>query len=449
MRKRILGFAVLMVLVSASISVMVVAGQQTRRTQATPAARDLKIKYRTTTGNQSYENTTMIKGVRERSETQMGQGIDLVGITQCDLKRTIQISNTARKYVVTPMTTGATSSTGASSASSGPVEPARRGGVVTYVTSSVDTGERKEMFGFTARHIKSSMTMTSSPDACNQINQKIDTDGWYIDLSFGFECDLGRSRMVGPPAAPGGCQDRAEFNTVGTAKKGYPLVETTMMYGPDGRVLYTSTKEVVELSRDPLDAALFDIPAGYTEAASAQELYVVPSTENTPDQSGTTQPAQTTPPSASPYAKAPGTIRVGVVQINNKTDRQVSTESLRERLMGEIRGANVDAVAINAFGSADVEAEAKAKQCDFILFTDIAAMKASKIGGMFGRVTGVSAAAKTESKIDFKLIAVGETSPRLQSSATAKEDGEEASVGTALAQEARMVSSAVRGSGRN
>jgi len=31
-------------------------------------------------------------------------------------------------------------------------------------------------------------------------------------------------------------------------------------------------------------------------------------------------------------AKTPGTIRVGVVQINNRTDRQVSTESLRERL---------------------------------------------------------------------------------------------------------------------
>jgi hypothetical protein len=449
MRKRLLGFGVLFTLFLAFSSVLVISGQQTRRKPAAePVARDLKIKYRSTTSGRSYENTTMIKGVRERTETQMGQGIDLVGITQCDLKRSIQINNTVRKYVVTPMTTSTTSSTGPA-ASSTPIQPTRRGGVITYVITAVDTGERKEMFGFTARHVKSSMTMTSSPDACSQVNQKIDTDGWYIDLSFGFECDLGRSQMVGPPAVAGGCQDRAEIKNVGTARKGYPLIETTTMYGPDGRVLYATTKEVVELSRDPLDAALFEIPAGYTEAASVQELYVTSSTENTGGQTTATVPEQTTTPTASPYAKAPGTIRVGVVQINNRTDREVSTEGVRQRLIGEIRGANVDAIAINAFSPADVEAEARTKQCDFVLYTDIATMKSSKLGGMFGRVTGASTAGKTESKLEFKLIAVGETSPRLQSTATAKEDGDEASVGTAVAQEARMVSTAVRGSGGN
>ena len=49
------------------------------------------------------------------------------------------------------------------------------------------------------------------------------------------------------------------------------------MYGADGKVMFTSTKEVVELSRDPLDAALFDVPAGYTETQNSQELYGAPS----------------------------------------------------------------------------------------------------------------------------------------------------------------------------
>ena len=96
----------------------------------------------------------------------------------------------------------------------------------------------------------------------------------------------------------------------------------------------------------------------------------------------------------------------------------------------------------------EADAECKQKQCDFILYTDVATLKSSKIGGMFGRVTGVAGASKTEAKLDYKLVAVGETAPRLQASATAKEDGEENSAGTALAQEARAVNAAVR-KGRN
>ena len=92
----------------------------------------------------------------------------------------------------------------------------------------------------------------------------------------------------------------------------------------------------------------------------------------------------------------------------------------------------------------EADAECKVKQCDFILYTDLSTLKASKIGGMFGRVTGVTAAAKTEAKLDYKLVAVGETAPRLQASASAKEEGDENSAGTALAQEARAVSAAVR-----
>ena len=147
--------------------------------------------------------------------------------------------------------------------------------------------------------------------------------------------------------------------------------------------------------------------------------------------------------------KAPGTIRVGVVQINNKTDRDVSTESLRQRLVGEIQGSNLDAIPLNASSPAEAEAEAKAKQCDFILYTDISALKlsaAKKLGGMFGRATGVGSGGleKTEAKVEFKLFAVSETSPRLQSAASAKEEGDEASAGTAIDQEAKMVISEVR-----
>jgi len=115
---------------------------------------------------QASESTTMIKGPRERSENS-GYGNNTVNITQCDLKRTIQISDGARKYIITPIVVEDSASTGAAAPVTN-VSPGetRRGGMVTYVTNVVDTGERKEMFGFNARHVKSSMTIESSPDAC-------------------------------------------------------------------------------------------------------------------------------------------------------------------------------------------------------------------------------------------------------------------------------------------
>jgi hypothetical protein len=138
---------------------------------------------------------------------------------------------------------------------------------------------------------------------------------------------------------------------------------------------------------------------------------------------------------------------VGVVTFNNKAGKPVSIDSLRERLISNIESTGVDAVSLNAISLAEAEAEAKAKQCDFILYTDITALKSSaakKLGGMFGGAVGLSGGNKTEARVDYRLFAVGESSPRLQSSATAKEEGDEQSAGTAIDTEAQQVSAAVK-----
>jgi hypothetical protein len=211
--------------------------------------------------------------------------------------------------------------------------------------------------------------------------------------------------------------------------------------------MVTTTKEVVELSREPLDAALFDAPAGYVETKNAQELYGMPSMDQIMSQAQGRTPANEEAgnnASLNSNRKAPGSIRVGVVQINNRTDRQISAESLRQRLIGEIDSAGVEAIALNASSASEAEAEAKAKQCDFILYTDVASMKSSAAKKLFGRVAGVGGVDKTEAKIEYKLFAVGDSAARLQSTATAKEEGDEASAGAALSDEARAVTAAVR-----
>ena len=325
MRKR-LWITIISTLVLLLVSFSALLAQRPRNRPAAPAAAtrtDLKITYRTTTSGQAMENTTMLKGARERTEMKLGYGRDIINVTQCDLKRTIQISDSAKKYVITPMETTEAPASPSMNAG-GSMGPSRKGGVVTYSTTAVDTGERKEMFGFQARHVKSSMTIESSPDACNPLKMRMETDGWYIDFSYGLNCETSHAPMGGPPAR-GGCRDTVRFNRQGAARTGYALQETITSYGPDGSVQFSSTKEVIELSREPLDAALFDVPAGYTEAASTSELYGAPSAasmmsqaakaaqDDEPDSSSQSSSAQ------SSSVKAPGVIRIGVVRINNKS----------------------------------------------------------------------------------------------------------------------------------
>jgi hypothetical protein len=287
----------------------------------------------------------------------------------------------------------------------------------------------------------------------------METDGWYIDFSYGLHCDVGQQGMGGPMPR-GGCRDKVRMNQQGAGKTGYALVETTTSYGPDGRVQFTSTREVIDLSREPLDAALFDVPAGYTETQNTQELYGMPSMSDMASMGQGGSPSSSAGRSEMSgvgngmghgvgNGKAPGAIRVGVVQINNRSGRPVSTDSLRGRLIGELQGDGLEAVLLNAISPAEAETEAKAKQCDFILYTDLTALKisaAKKLGGMFGKATGVGSGGidKTEAKVEFKLFAVGESSARLQSAATAKEEGDENSAGTALDQEAKQVSAEAR-----
>jgi len=459
MKSRLFLFTAIIFAISA---VTVISYAQRTRDTDKPIAGDFKITIRTTMAGQTRDGTTMIKGQRERDETNMaigGMNIRQVNITQCDLKRTIQINDSSRKYMITPMESDDSGGAGGG----GNVGPAtaggtsRRGGVVTMIVNTTDTGERKEMFGFTARHLKRTTMMQSSPDACQQQKMKIETDGWYINLEYGLNC--GGSGSERPPqmgrTAPQGCRDRYQFQRTGPANLGFALIETTTMYGDDDQSMFSSSKEVVELTRQPQDAALFDVPAGYTEARSQQEMAGTPSMADIMatqrQQTGETHPGSgessmsNMPANANPAAR----VRVGVVEFNNKTKSTVSTDSLREQLIAMLKGNGIDAVALNASSPSEAAIEAKAKECTYVLYTDISALKAAssgkKIGGLLGRATGVSSgeAGKSEARLDFRLTPTGSSSPTVQSSASGKEDSDQASVSAAIESEAKAVASAV------
>lgn len=444
MKSRLFLFASLIFAVSI---ISAITSAQRRTGPDKPIAGDFKITYKTSVAGQSMQSTTMIKGQRERSETSVSTGaytMNTVTITQCDMKRTVQINDRARKYLIAPMEDGS-SSTSTSAAAGGTGAPATRGGVVTMTVNTVDTGERKEIMGFTARHLKRTTIMESSPDSCSQQKMKIETDGWYLE--YGLNCP-GNRGSDWASTNTSGCRDRYVYKTTGPAHAGYPLQETTTMYGLDGSVTMTMTKEVVEISRQPLEAALFDIPAGYTQATSQQEMYSLPSADDMtassrPNRADSTNQSQPTAPAAR--------IRVGVVQLNNKTKTSASTDpiSLQQQLVAALTAQGIDAIALNAISPSEAVAEAQAKQIPYILYTDIATLKSpstgKKIGGLFGRATGVGSGdtGKAEAKLDFRLVPTEGSGTTLVLSATTKAETPEASLDAAIRSEAQSVGNAL------
>ena len=296
--------------------------------------------------------------------------------------------------------------------------------------------------------------MESGPDACQQQKMKIETDGWYINLEYGLACERAGASMAGR-AAMQGCRDRYQYRRTGPSNLGFPLLETTTMYGEDGRATFTMMKEVLEISRQPLDAALFDVPAGYTQASTQQEMYGGPSMADimnmSRQQSGQTSNPATTQSMNPATTENAAKIKVGVVEFNNKAKASVSTDSLRQQLVAVLNGSGIEAIALNASSASEAAMEAKAKGCTYILYTDITTLKTAsagkKIGGLLGRATGVSSgdSGKSEAKFDFRLVPADGSAAKLQSSSSGKEDSTEASVNAALQEEARAVIRALTG----
>lgn len=253
------------------------------------ASADTKVKTRQTSGGQTYENTSYIKGKRQRSEMNNGQ---MVVVQQCDLRRNIQIMPQAQAYIIQPYDDATTTSPNNTSRANSQPGSTTKGGVVTSTVTTKDTGERKQMFGYTARRIITTMQTESSPDACSQQKSKMEIDGWYIDAAFALDCDSGVAYKPYTPPQSGGCQDRYVTKQAGAAKRGYPVWEKMTMFDQNGVASFSTVNEVVEFSNATLEASLFDVPAGYREVKDFASAFSAPQTPATSD-TETTRPTET------------------------------------------------------------------------------------------------------------------------------------------------------------
>ena len=203
---------------------VVVANAQT----ATKTTNDVKIRQAMSArGGNRMETVLYVKGQRMRNESAGSLGFTT--ILQCDLKRTLTINEKTKTYLISPTdgTNTATGDGGGVSSTPAAQNQPQRGGVVNVTNTITDTGERKEMFGFTARRIKTSLEKKASPDACDK-DQKVETDGWYIDFQYSFECPGQPQKYQPAPVRPQpGCKDEIRTKTIGSAKLGFPLIVTT------------------------------------------------------------------------------------------------------------------------------------------------------------------------------------------------------------------------------
>jgi len=365
---------------------------------------DVKIKSRETASGQSSEITTYIKGKRQRSERSNGDA-QIISITQCDLKRTIQIMSQSKAFMinlweqsqsVTPTTTTKTQTV------------VQKGGVVTTTVTTKDTGERKQMFGYTARHLIITMESVSSPDACNKNKSKMQFDGWYIDSAFALNCEGEYYVKNHQDQYQSGCQDRYEMKQVGTAKRGYPVYEKMTMFDDGGKETFSTVNEIIELSSATLDAALFEVPNGYREVKNSTELYASMSNQSennyssvsngSSNNSGMSEAIKNTSSQNAKVQTEVGAKRAGIVRIglaNTKTgsvgEGLNATElagAIQNTLSEYLKSPNVELVALDVKLASAIDAEAKQKECDYVIYAQVSHKKGGGGGFGFGKMLG-------------------------------------------------------------
>jgi hypothetical protein len=248
-------------MLSCLLVLFVLAAAPAKPSDAVPDFRDLTIKTHTTMDrHHSLVMTWYFKGSRMRTEMQDPDSTSSVmhaNIYQCDQGTRIFFEESSKTYNSVPADPMQMRET----ARAVPEIP-QSGGEVTVTTDSVDTGERRPVGSYQARHVKTTITVEPGPDAVSH-KTTTEVDGWYLDLP-GAYCQDNSTRRMGWSTAWPGRRDRVLFKQIGRAPRGF-AVEETITKSEDGRVLVNKI-ELLEISEKPLDESLFEVPADYSPA---------------------------------------------------------------------------------------------------------------------------------------------------------------------------------------
>jgi len=399
----------------------------------TANAQQYKLKQSTSMMGMNTESTIYVKGMRKRTESSamMGMPAPPITIEQCDLQRTIKVNNKKKIYFIEPFVKEDVIEEDVKTPPvktkpvAQPKTTPEKGGVIHMWYSINDTGERKKMNGFTARHVWTSQKIKPTPEACTMKDSiVIKTDGWYIDLPQ-FNCPIRYTPTT--TANPiekqqPDCKDRYVTHRSGKGKLGFPLTETRTIIMGDGTsktTEFATSLETLEFSTEKLDSMLFEIPLGYTQTMNENdlqdkfdmnEMMNQYKNQNTDNGKTNTIPAE---------QKMPGTIRIGVYEPKGG-DGQLQTPLLQQHLATSLKNGTIDAIAVNS------EEDARKYNCDYTLSTDFVKIKSgSKVGGLLKAIknTDPNSAASFNIEATLTLIKLADGSTRLQPNVSGKYDG--------------------------
>lgn len=217
---------------------------------------------------------------------EMQTELSSVYILRCDLGQSFVLSPKTEEYSSWPYPPKpATPGQAAQLAveNSDTTEPAKP--TLRIETTTVDTGERKEMFGYVARHVITTKKQTPLDGSNSQPTQSV-TDGWYIDIDRSISCDpkpspgskrfgiLSSNAGVGDKQVP---IDGPEFVEIGARETGLPVKETQTFpmitkFSDGTRAIssHSAKSEVTVLEKAPLDPVLFEVPSGYKQVEPSQ-----------------------------------------------------------------------------------------------------------------------------------------------------------------------------------
>lgn len=397
----------------------------------TVSAQQYKIRQSSGMMGMNSEPTVYVKGMRKRTEPGKSMGMQMpVTIEQCDLQRTIKINDKKKLYYIEPFANLQEEiiDEDLPKTKQPPAKPkpttTKNGGVIEMWYTITDTGERKKMYGFTARHVWTYQKMKPINACYMKDSMIIKTDGWYIDLPQ-FNCPV-RTSSFNKPQQPGelikpDCKDRIINHRKGKGKLGFPLEETTTIImggsGMQSGIDITTTINTLEFSTAKLDSMLFEIPPGYTETKNEDDLMekvnvmdMIDAMGGMKDIPGMNQVVN--------EQKKEGIIRIGVfVPTGNE---EVQGAVLQKQMLPSLMSDKTEAVAVTD------EAEARKMNCDYTLSSEFTKVKAaSKVGGLLKAIKNADPSASQSYNIDVALTlrALGDGSVKTQPTVSGKYNG--------------------------
>jgi hypothetical protein len=193
-------------------------------------------------------------------------------ITRCDQQKSFSLDYADRSIMSSPLSVRSLTMRSVPGAIAQPPAAARETPTLLIETKTVQTGERKTAFGFTARRVIATERRIPLDDKTNAASET-ETDGWYIDLETKPACErLGADAhavLVGSVSEAGGPPRRlpvVTFRDIGRRERGFAIETRITTRGPD--YSFVMRRVVRELTREQLDPALFEIPPGFHDAES-------------------------------------------------------------------------------------------------------------------------------------------------------------------------------------